>query len=281
MVISIITINYNNLLGLQATVASVFSQQYPNIEFWVIDGGSVDGSEKFLKSLPPRKGFNFISEPDNGIYHAQNKGIDLSNGDFLLFLNSGDFLYSSNSIEEVCKEISTETQVAVGKMYFKYGKTMVLRTNPSTVDLTYLCRSTIFHQAAFIRRSLFDRYGRYNENNRYVSDWEFFCIVCGINGEKYQLLTTTVSVFDVTGVSNSKKHKVARALEREASLARIIPQPYTSVVTQYTRWFYFSKTKRFQYLESLEHFNLLKGIATVVLQPLHFVSKLFKLIAKS
>ncbi|KPA34233.1 hypothetical protein AMR50_0875 [Leptospira interrogans] len=89
--ISIITINLNNLEGLRKTLESVKSQTYTNFELIVVDGGSTDGSFEYLKSnLDLIK--KFISEKDKGIYNAQNKGISLSKGEYLVFLNAGDTL---------------------------------------------------------------------------------------------------------------------------------------------------------------------------------------------
>ena len=92
---SIITINYNNLKGLKRTVRSIFEQSYRNFDYIVIDGGSKDGSIDYLKTMQ-RRGLSFVSEPDNGIYDALNKGVNLSNQEYVLFVNSGDILYDKD-----------------------------------------------------------------------------------------------------------------------------------------------------------------------------------------
>ena len=91
--LSIITINYNNNNGLQKTVNSVLSQTYDNYEYIVIDGGSDDGSKAFIESQASHMDY-VVSEPDNGIYDAMNKGIKKAKGDYCLFLNSWAVLVS-------------------------------------------------------------------------------------------------------------------------------------------------------------------------------------------
>ena len=90
--ISIITINYNNFEGLKKTIKSVINQTWKDYEYIVIDGGSNDGSVEYLKSLDNTINF-WVSEADNGVYHAMNKGINKANGEYLLFLNSGDHFF--------------------------------------------------------------------------------------------------------------------------------------------------------------------------------------------
>src|SRR5688572_2580399 len=99
MKLSIITINLNNRDGLQKTIQSVASQTGVAVEFIVVDGGSVDGSADLIKNSPFVT--KYISEKDSGVYHAQNKGIDMATGKYLLFLNSGDYLYESDTLSRV------------------------------------------------------------------------------------------------------------------------------------------------------------------------------------
>ena len=105
MNISIITITYNNLVGLMKTVNSVLQQsQILNIEYIIIDGGSSDGTKEYLESLPQY--VSWISEPDRGISHAFNKGIEKASGDMLLFLNSGDSFLDFDIIKNMLSDIS-------------------------------------------------------------------------------------------------------------------------------------------------------------------------------
>lgn len=100
MKISIITINYNNIVGLKKTVESVICQSsFKSIEYIIIDGGSTDGTVDFLKTLPHN--IIWLSEKDRGISHAFNKGVQLCTGDAILCLNSGDFFVNTEVVSKV------------------------------------------------------------------------------------------------------------------------------------------------------------------------------------
>ena len=96
--ISIITVNFNDKIGLERTLESVFSQNFRNFEYLVIDGGSNDGSKELLEKNSEKINY-WVSEPDKGIYNAMNKGISFAKGEYLIFLNSGDHLKNENSLE--------------------------------------------------------------------------------------------------------------------------------------------------------------------------------------
>ena len=104
-ILSIITINYNNVLGLKRTLESVTGQSYSNFEYIVIDGGSTDGSKEHILKYSDKISY-WISEPDRGIYHAMNKGIAKASGEYLLFMNSGDLFYNNFILNEVIDDIS-------------------------------------------------------------------------------------------------------------------------------------------------------------------------------
>ena len=91
MLVSIITVNFNNLEGLKRTYESVVSQTFTDYEWIVIDGGSTDGSREFIEQHQDRFAY-WCSEKDNGIYHAMNKGIRQAKGEYLNFMNTGDIL---------------------------------------------------------------------------------------------------------------------------------------------------------------------------------------------
>src|ERR1035437_2868268 len=100
--ISIITVSFNSAKTISDTIESVLSQTYPDIEYIIIDGSSSDGSIELVKSFGNSIS-KFVSEPDNGIYDAINKGIRLATGDIVGILNSDDFFYDNNVIERVAR----------------------------------------------------------------------------------------------------------------------------------------------------------------------------------
>lgn len=109
MKVSIITATYNSIQHLPDVIESIRQQTYPNIEYIVIDGGSTDGTVEYLKQSNLVS--QIISEPDNGIYDALNKGIQLATGDIIGFLHSDDILASPQTLENIVRAFSTTSQV--------------------------------------------------------------------------------------------------------------------------------------------------------------------------
>ena len=98
--IDIITVVFNAKAELERTLSSVFSQNYANLNLIVIDGGSNDGTQEFIKNNSDKIKF-WISESDNGIYDAMNKGLNHATGDYVWFINAGDEIYSKNTLSEI------------------------------------------------------------------------------------------------------------------------------------------------------------------------------------
>ena len=94
--ISIVTVCYNSVLTIRDTIDSVLSQDYPNVEYIIVDGGSTDGTMDIVRGFSDKIDV-IISEPDHGIYDAMNKGIEAASGEFVGFLNSDDFYATEHS----------------------------------------------------------------------------------------------------------------------------------------------------------------------------------------
>lgn len=173
MFVSIITVNYNNCKGLQKTLLSVLGQECRDFEWIVIDGGSTDGSKELLEQNSSHISY-WVSEPDNGIYEAMNKGIRNSKGDYLQFLNSGDCLSAPDIIQKFSKRGFSEDVI--------YGNAIIVNSNdqevgvfnaPDFIKLSYFYSHALNHQATFFSRHCFENY-KYNEGNRIASDLELF-----------------------------------------------------------------------------------------------------------
>lgn len=217
MKLTIITINLNNRQGLEKTVKSVVSQTYyEQIEYVVIDGASVDGSAEFLcgyKNL-----LTFISEPDNGIYNAMNKGIKLAKGDFLLFLNSGDALYDSTVIEDIYPHLDEDVDLLIGRLIDK-------ETKESTpygyeVSLFSLYKLALPHPSTFIKKSEMIKF-MYDESYKIASDWKFFIQSIVLDNCTYKWMDRVVALFDHFGVSSSNAD--IGQLERASILNELFP----------------------------------------------------------
>jgi glycosyltransferase involved in cell wall biosynthesis len=209
-ILSIITINLNNYEGLVKTVDSVLRQIDDRIEFIVVDGDSTDGSKEFIlkESLNIHK---WVSEKDAGIYDAMNKGITLAEGDYCLFLNSGDYFDSSGVINRVLPYCVQRHDIVVFSLTKGGGGVWEL---PHDLDLCYFLNSTLPHQSTFVKKSLLDKY-RFDSNLKIVSDWKFFLEVY-----KFELNVNSVIVdeaivfFDLSGISSDKSNEELIRMER-------------------------------------------------------------------
>jgi glycosyltransferase involved in cell wall biosynthesis len=198
--ISVITINLNNLSGLRRTVESVFLQDYPQIEYLIIDGGSKDGSVDYIKSNESKLTY-WISEKDKGIYDAMNKGIIRAKGKYLLFLNSGDYFFSSKSLSSLIENNITKGIIYGNMGVEKEGKIEV-KKYPRLLTIDYFKNGTIPHPSSLIKRSLFEKFGNYNTNYKIISDWAFFLDAIIKSNVSYLYVDTNVSIFNLNGVSS-------------------------------------------------------------------------------
>ena len=172
--ISVITPTFNSGAKIAATVASVLSQQKGLYEFLVIDGGSTDDTLAHLRAQGPA--LRYLSEPDEGIYDAMNKGIGLTSGKFLYFLGAGDRLLPG-VLEAVAAEIrKLPGQGQTSRPTLLYGNvdwSSYSRPYDGRFNRSKLLRRNICHQAIFYQRSVFERLGFYNTKYRSLADWEF------------------------------------------------------------------------------------------------------------
>jgi glycosyltransferase involved in cell wall biosynthesis len=214
--LSIITINYNNLDGLQRTVESVVNQTWAAFEYIVIDGGSTDGSVAYIERQSEHIDY-WVSEPDNGIYNAMNKGIRMATGEYLLFLNSGDSFFSSMILEQNYESITLQDII-----YFNLnvvdGNTIFLKKYPDQLSFSYFTKDTLPHPATFIKASLFSKLGMYDESLQIVSDWKFFIeSICKFNCS-YLRVDETLATFYLDGVSSDSQNKVLIFEEKQKVL---------------------------------------------------------------
>ncbi len=215
MKLSVITICYNEK-NIARTCESIMAQTNQNFEWIVIDGGSTDGTLDILNQYKSRIDI-FVSEPDKGIYNAMNKGIRLAHGEYLNFMNGGDAFASPRCVAKFLSYPDAGADVIYGNMNViaDNGKEF-LRTYPDNVDKLFFFNDCIGHQASFIRRTVFDEFGLYNENNKIVSDWEKW-IVLAENGGYFLHWNETIANFDNAGISSVMTP--AHAAERAAMLA--------------------------------------------------------------
>lgn len=216
MKLSIITINYNNKIGLEKTIKSIIGQTYKDFEYIVIDGGSNDGSKEIILENES-KITHWISEPDKGIYNAMNKGILKAKGEFILFINSGDILFDENVISKTINQLNLEFDFIYGNLcYNKNDKIFMIATPPKKLSFSYFIFESLPHPASFIKRELFEKYFYYNENLKIVSDWEFFIYCICKENRPYKHIDIIISNFDFTGVSSSEENY--KKIEEESEI---------------------------------------------------------------
>lgn len=224
--LSIITINFNNAFGLAKTIKSVREQTCNEFEYIVIDGGSTDDSVNIIQSNEDIINY-WVSESDNGIYHAMNKGIRQANGEYCQFLNSGDYLLQPDVTRKMLQGLPECSIVYANKIREYNGKNLVERSYQGRqITLLDLYRSTIFHASTYIRRSLFDKYGLYDESLKIVSDWKFFLITVGLNNETVAYRDIDLVWFDSNGISSTNKELDKK--ERAEVLLQVLPKSILS-----------------------------------------------------
>lgn len=209
MKISVITINLNNKNGLNKTINSVKEQNYDDFEFIVIDGASSDKSKTIIEKKNNYIN-KWISEPDNGIYNAMNKGINLSSGEYCIFINSGDTLTDDSVLTDVAKTLDG-TDIIYGNII--NGKK--IQNFPSVLSGYYFYKYSIAHPGTFIKSKLFDLYGDYDEKLKVVSDWKFFFDVIVRKGCSTKKINRIISQFEDDGISNQEEGRKIATYERE------------------------------------------------------------------
>lgn len=215
--ISIITINYNNAAGLRRTMDSMISQTGEDFEYIVIDGGSKDESVDIIKENADHMSF-WISEPDRGVYHAMNKGIQKATGDYILFMNSGDHFLNEQSLESATEHLGNHDVVCFDWKVFE-GDKVWMSSYPETLSFFDFYRSGLPHQSTFIRTELFRKYGLYDESLKIVADWKFFMEAFFKHAATYLKVTRVLSCYYFDGISSV----TSQSEERERVLKESFP----------------------------------------------------------
>jgi glycosyltransferase involved in cell wall biosynthesis len=169
--VSIITVCYNSGKYISDTIESVLNQTYDNIEYIIVDGKSTDNTLDIIKEYEPK--FNgrmkWISESDEGIYDAMNKGIQLSNGSLIGILNSDDW-YELDTVQIAIGEYNNNSQSVIYGILrmFKDGKVFMLKQHTHYFLKDYVVQ----HPTCFIPKQIYDKFGLYNDNYEISADFE-------------------------------------------------------------------------------------------------------------
>lgn len=231
MKLSIITINLNDKDGLQKTIDSVISQTFTDYEFIVIDGKSTDGSVDIIRQNEDKISY-WVSEKDSGIYNAQNKGIKQAKGEYLYFLNSGDALYEKDTLEKIFAADPHDAFIC-GSFYMERNGELEADTSYKDRDwhlaIYELFSGFLCHQAFFIHRSNFEKYGLYDESLRVVADWKLFFQGIAIDHLPVKYIDVFIVIYNMEGFSTQiggeviypEKLKVCREFLNENTVGRL------------------------------------------------------------
>ncbi|MCY7282512.1 MAG: glycosyltransferase [Cyanobacteria bacterium CAN_BIN43] len=179
MKVSVITVCKNSEKTIERSIQSLMAQTYSQIEYIVIDGDSTDETKSIVSQYGDRV-THFISEPDNGIYSAMNKGIQLAAGKLLYFLNSDDYLFDANVIQDVVYFTAehSEYDFIYGdhEARFNFGKSSIHKpASPNQILKEMVCLGECFIQpASFFKAELFQRLGLFSEAYQIAADYEWF-----------------------------------------------------------------------------------------------------------
>lgn len=208
--ISVVTVCYNAVKEIEKTILSVLNQTYPNIEYIVIDGGSTDGTVDVIKKYVDRLAY-WVSEPDKGIYDAMNKGIKVATGEWIGFLNAGDWYYKDDSLDNMInKHHNNRAGVIYGYLihHFPYGD-FVRKHIP--LENFNRCMP-IGHPATIVRLSLIKEKG-FNLKYKIAGDYDMLYSLY-LKGHEFESVPVLITVFDsYGGVSNNAYLKT----EKEAA----------------------------------------------------------------
>ncbi len=231
--LSIITVNLNDREGLERTLASVARQTLGDREVIVIDGGSTDGSVAFLRANAALVS-EWVSEPDAGIYDAQNKGLGRAHGTWCLFLNAGDSLASDDALARALATDPAEDVVYGDVLVEEDGRRRLLRS-PDALDVPFLMRTTLPHQATLLRRALFDRVGRYDTSFRIVADYELLLRAVVVHGATSRRIPGALAVQVSGGVSSRPESFAPWREERARAKEKVLSPAVRALWDDYLR----------------------------------------------
>lgn len=196
MKITVVTVCYNAGAELEETIISVLNQDYPDLEYIIIDGGSTDGSIDIIHKYADRLAY-LVSEPDKGIYDAMNKGIAAATGDYINFMNAGDRFASNDVISCIFSNLDKDTGVIYGDVFYKINGGQE-RRKPRPLNKLWQ-RASICHQAAFIRN--IPGKTKYNTKYKIAADHDLFCQLYYIDNWQFKYIPIPVSIYAGGGIS--------------------------------------------------------------------------------
>ena len=227
--LSIITVSYNDVAGLRKTRDSILSQTFRDFEWIVVDGGSTDGSKDFLSEHQAEMAW-WCSQQDSGIYNAMNKGIGHAEGEYILFLNSGDTLYAPDTLSEVFGRTLSADVVYGDWTEALPGHPAKKCHSPEKVNFYSFSLRPLCHQTAFVRASLLKQ-SPYDETYRICADWAKW-LELSRDGCTFEHIPVTICHFVLGGLSYRSVKE--RRQEQERLLREFYPAELAEVLVMLT-----------------------------------------------
>lgn len=215
MKVSIITICYNSAQTIAETINSVVNQTYVDIEYIIVDGGSSDSTLKIINSFQGKVA-KVISEKDEGIYDAMNKGLRVATGDIIGFINADDVINSNDCIEKVVQQfISSESDVV-------YGDKIYVDPSDASKVVRYWKAGNYNkenykkgwmppHLSTYIKKELYDKYGEFRTGFKIAGDYELMLRFIYKNDARTTYLPIPIAKMRAGGISNSSLSNIIRS----------------------------------------------------------------------
>lgn len=219
--ITVVTVCFNAAESIEDTILSVVDQLYDNVEYIVIDGSSTDGTVDIIKkyaeggseaSKHRHRITKWISEPDEGIYDAMNKGIALSTGDYINFMNAGDTFADVDILSRTPQYMQPNIAVFYGSTYLKKNNKIIRLSSPKPffnkkkgIMTAGFCHQSTFVSSKFIKKFEFDK------KYKIAADFNLLKKIYEKNGTFFEL-PFPVAIYDVTGISSVNQKQLLQEL---------------------------------------------------------------------
>ncbi|MDB5115750.1 MAG: putative biosynthesis related glycosyltransferase [Mucilaginibacter sp.] len=195
--ITVVTVVFNFKDEIENTILSIINQSYSNIEYIIIDGGSVDGTLNIINKY--KDGIKIcVSEPDKGIFDAMNKSLKLATGDFIIFMNAGDTFCSANTIANIVEMMHEPNSVYYGNAVFVNKENSSQKHRGGYFSKYRLSKVNMCHQTIFYPKSAYKN-NNFDMDYKLYADWPYNIKL--FSQSKFNYINQDIAFFDVTGVS--------------------------------------------------------------------------------
>ena len=207
--VSVITVVRNDIAGIQLTLKSVLGQDYRGVEFLVFDGKSTDGTAQYIAEYSDRIDF-WVSEKDEGIYDAMNKGIEKASGQWIIFMNSGDEFYSTGTLSDVFQDGKNEDcDIIYGNHMIKYSPPRKQKLKKAGEIRNIIFGGQFSHQASFVKASLL-KSNPFDLSYKITADYNFF-LQSWVKDRKFRKVDITIAKISPYGASDTNQLEVIRS----------------------------------------------------------------------